>query len=279
MKRFFCIFLTAIALLLCSCEVLTGIPEETAPHSQIVYGSDSPDTSPTEGHDENVTVKITSYSSWEGFGYKNITGAYAKLLADAISSLTETDEREAELGDESLELDDDNLPIDDGTLWIEIGDACYRYSHGKDLCRVERRLGEGVILSTTEEVQTLISNARNYWPYNYFYCQYSDGKLTLEQRFEIESPVKVTVKDLYVEKSDENESYIVFELLSPEDTTVSGYYLSGTGGCVIYDEGFFKADLTAGETRTLKISYLGTYEPYLLEINTDTYSFCIRIDP
>lgn len=203
------------------------------PSSVVVYSDKVPDNVIYKDDSSNTdSIKIYLYHQYGPDMYvdsKTVTGGTASNIIDLLNQLEETGEIEATISDKEVDLDSfyiQDYPVDGGTMWVEAEETLYRFGAKGGICRVDKPLGEGVVLNYTAESWNAIRNAWYFWPYDYWRGTYENGVLEMTHSYAGESSVSATVKDIRVEKLG---SSIQLELVSDKTQTVKIRWESSSG--------------------------------------------------
>ena len=125
-----------------------------------------------------TTVKFLQYT-WDGWGVSSKTvstcdEAYA--IIDALDKMSETGERVAKISNKTVSEGGGELPVERGTMWLEVGSKIYRIDRdSKKICRVDGHLGRGYVLDAPDSFFTLVYNAWQYYPYDYYTGYYNNS--------------------------------------------------------------------------------------------------------
>ena len=229
-------------------------------------------------------IRLMQYS-WDGYGIstKSIsTCELAYSIIDALEAASETGKTVDFISNEIVDESAGKLPITPGTQWIEVGDKLYRIDpQFKTLCRMESHLGNGVELTMSEELQTLLRNAWYYHPFDYYSGTYQrkTNKLELHHRYTALSAVQVSIQTVCVEKSYDPNNTITLQLKSPVDQTVRV-----TLDCYQSDDNLASGDwkeitLKANQTETVELTFSGWEYNYWIDLKVDNTLISLKIEP
>ena len=201
--------------------------------SVVTYSDKVPDNIVYEDDSSNTdSIKIYLYHQYGPDMYvdsKTVTGGTASNIISLLNQLEETGEIEETISDEEVDLDSfyiQDYPVDGGTMWVEAEGTLYRFGASGGVSRVEKPLGEGVVLKYIAECWEEIHHAWYFWPYDYWGGTYENGVLKMSHSYAGESSVSATVKDIYVEKRGGS---IQLELVSDKTQIVKVHWDSYSG--------------------------------------------------
>lgn len=150
---------------------------------------------------------------------ENCDEAYA--LIDLLNNAKTTGEKVEKISDDVIDKrGSEDYPVNFGTTWLEIGERIYRISHDDtQIWLVDTHLGGGVELEMSDDIKKAVSAAWNYNPYFRYEGTYhvSDESIELEVVQEKESPIRISIKSLEIQKFLTADSIIAIELVSSED--------------------------------------------------------------
>ena len=178
--------------------------------------------------DPNAKITFLQYA-WDGWGisvkYLGESEVTDRIIT-ALDTMKETGETVKKISNDVISIGSvsKSLPVERGTMWMEIGDNIYRLTPDlSQLCLVETHFGKGKVLSITDEFKTDVNSAWNYAPYDYFIGEYHQGDETVELMnvFQAASTVKLSIKDIKVEREYDPQNTITVELLSTIDQEVT----------------------------------------------------------
>lgn len=240
---------------------------------KVVYSDEIPDNKiySAEGP-EAITLYLYYQYGFEMFiDSKKITGEAAGVIIDHIQNLQETGEQEWQISAEEVDLenlDGMTLPVDSGTMWIKTEDALYRIAADDSrICRVEKPLGEGVILEYPAEFKREVTDMCYFWPKDCWRGVYENEVLTMTHLYAGASNVDVTVKSFHMSPLSKS---IKLKLVSDIDQTVKIIWETSSGD--VYGMSDSRdVILKAGWARTIELPFkeVGWRAPYTysLEIN------------
>ena len=239
--------------------------------------------------DEDAAITVYTLHAFRlDVGSKTVKGNAAAEIAGALAGADETGKTLPALADEEPEegawnidymyfADSLNYDVKElgWTVWVETDGKLYRWDlNGVSL--VERPLGEGRELALGGEVKQMISDARNYWPYDTYRVDYdvSTGAMTNTRVYEAESSVAVTVRSVRIKEGTEESYYkagiLTFTVTSETAGILTFTVTSETAGeieCLLVcnqsednlgSEKSVSIELAAGETREVEMEF----EPY-----------------
>ena len=205
-----------------------------------------------------------------------VTGMYASVLLEELSSLEPTDQKD------TFDV------IKGGMTWVDDGNGnLYRISpNGKSVAKVSDFYGEGTLLKGGDGILQLAGKLRSSPGTNTYEAEYSDGKLNVSQTYKTTADVKMKITDLHFEaktKVDEDGStvpthhIIDVELVSTVDKTVTVEVdASVSGGCIIIkrDGDSKEVKLKAGKPKTVSLSFGADSdgESYYVSVTTEDNS-------
>lgn len=227
--------------------------------------------------DEDAAITVyTLHAFWLDVGSKTVKGDAAAEIAGALAGADETGKTLPALADEEPEegawnidymyfADSLNYDVKElgWTVWAETDGKLYRWDlNGVSL--VERPLGEGRELTLGGEVKQMISDARNYWPYDTYRVDYdvSTGAMTDTRVYESESGAAVTVRSVRIKEGTE-ESYckagiLTFTVASETAGEIECLLVCNQSEDNLGSEKSVSIELAAGETREVEMKF----EPY-----------------
>ena len=248
--------------------------------------STAEDTKDEEAVDREEASITFLFYTWDGWGIstkivENCTVAYD--IIDALKNIKETGEIIPKISDDVLKAGHGQYPIERGTMWIECEGKIYRLDRDSlQLCLVETHFGEGKVLEFPPELKSNINAAWNYAPYDYYIGTYESGNKTVEltRMFEASSSVKMTVKEIHVEKNDEPQNSITFELVSSKDQEIDINLECQQSDDNRAKGDFKKVELKKDEPQTVKLTFGGWPNfRYWIYITVDNTKACIEINP
>ena len=130
-------------------------------------------------------------------------------------------------------------------------------------------------------MKTDVYNAYHYYPYDYYLGEYHQGDETvaLEHVFEADSTVKLSIKDIKVEKTYNSKNTITIALISSIDQELTVCYESRQSDDVLWSFGSETVVLKKDVPATLEISFSGTDTFYRLYLTADNTEVDIAINP
>lgn len=167
-------------------------------------------------------------------------------IIDALKDMKETGETVPKISDEVLELGGGQYSAERGTMWIECENKIYRLTPDlSQICLVDTHFGEGKVLEMPESFKSDVNNAWHYAPYDYYKGTYNSGDKTvsLENIFKSGSLIKLSVKEIKVEKDIDPHNTITLELTSKYDVEVK----------VMLDCQQSADNLALGDTKTVQL--------------------------
>ena len=231
------------------------------------------------------SIRFLQYR-WDGYGISTKTISTCELaysIIDALETASETNQTVNAISDDIVDEYAGELPITPGTKWIEVGDKLYRIDpEMKTLCRMERHLGNGVVLSMSEELRDMLADAWYYHPFNYYSGTYHNetNELELNHLYTSPSTVQVSIEKIKVEKSyHELDNKITITLKSNIDQTIPI-----TLDCYASDDNLAQGDwkeitLTAGKSQTIELTFGGFVFDYWIELKADNTFISLKIEP
>ena len=154
-------------------------------------------------------------------------------------------------------------PVEFNTVWIVSSVGLYRMPPDRSqICSVETHFGEGTVLEMTDELKNAIEGAWNYSPYYIYRGTYTAGDETvkLEVTNEGDSPIRMYIKEIQIQKELPCENRIVVEVVSSEDCDAAVALKSQQG----YDN-------IGGSTH--KYVHLKKDVPQLVELEYEGFSY------
>ena len=171
----------------------------------------------------NSEIKLKQYA-WDGHGYSTKTipeGKLTKAIIDELAKMPETGVLVEGISDKTLDEYFDSYEeaslLDAGTMWLEVASQIYRLSPAlSEGCHVADHLGEGYVISLTDEFRSLVSDAWQYYPYNYYTGEYisATGYLTLKRAFVADSTVEFGIKNIQIQEGRDATNKITLGLTS-----------------------------------------------------------------
>jgi hypothetical protein len=178
--------------------------------------------------DPDAKITFLQYT-WDGWGisvkYLGESEVTDRIIT-ALDTMKETGETVKKISNDVISIGSvsKSLPVERGTMWMEIGDNIYRLTPDlSQLYLVETHFGKGKVLAITDEFKTDVNSAWNYAPYDYFIGEYHQGDETVELTnvFQAASTVKLSIKDIKVEREYDPQNTITVELISTIDQEVT----------------------------------------------------------
>ena len=250
-----------------------------------------PDSIPDPGYEEGVN--LIRYN-WDGIGIKQ-KGIYTcdlgYAIIDCLSKLQETGDIIPVISEDakiefsgSQPIVSGRLPIERGTVWIDCGSVgLFRLNpEMTEICIVETHFGEGKVLQMTDTLESLLSQAWYYHPYDYWYGNYENNTVTLQQVYKAVSAVEhIKIEDMYIiDEIDSKNNKIVLNIQANESKKVMvclKSYHSDDNIAGIY---FKEIDLISGEEITLEFTFPGFYNyTYWVSIMIDNTQINMAINP
>lgn len=201
MRKFTLLLIAVLVLLpLCACEKIPPLEK-----------------------DELIDILIYSQDCsgplFRSRGIKNCDEAYA--LIDLLNNAKTTGEKVEKISDDVIDKrGNKDYPVNFGTTWLEIGERIYRISHDDtQIWLVDTHLGGGVELEMSDDIKKAVYAAWNYSPYFRYEGTYhvGDESIELEVVEEKESPIRISIKSLEIQKFLTADSIIALTLVSSED--------------------------------------------------------------
>ena len=239
----------------------------------------------TEHSGYETTVKFMQYT-WDGWGVSTKTVStcdIAYAIIDELEKMTETGEKIAKISNQVVEPGAAQLPVERGTMWLEVGSKIYRIDgDSKKICRVDTHLGRGYLLDAPDSFFTLVNNAWQYHPYDYYTGSYNNDtdEIVLNNVYSAESTVGVNIKKVEIVNEHHPTNKITLELQSTTDQTTH-VDLRCQRSDDDLDAGDYKnITLKAGETETVELSFGGWKDSdFWIYIIVDNTKICLRIEP
>ena len=209
-------------------EVIAKWENPNKPYSGTVYFAFSTVRNiPDELKTENTSVLRLLRYTWDGWGIsvKDITpGDVADAIIKALDTAKETGKTEQKISDDVIEVGGGDYPAERGTMWIEVDNKIYRLTPDlSQISLVETHFGKGQLLEMTDALKTDINNAWYYAPYDCYKGTYNSGDKTVELRnvFSSDSTVKMSIKNITVERNYDPKNKVTVELISTIDQEIS----------------------------------------------------------
>lgn len=245
-------------------------------------GKDNTDDIEDSGYE--TTVKMLQFA-WSGYGISTKTISTCDLaysIIDALAAMPETGKTAEKISDDILDEDMNQPPVDPGTMWIEVGSKIYRLDPDlTEFCRVESHLGAGYVLDMNDEFRKMLSDAWQYYPYDFYTGSYknSTGEIELYHVFEAESSVHVHIKELSVESKFNSVNSIKLELLSGTDQTVEISLHSAQSDDNLAAGDYREISLTKNKPEAVELSFGGWEYTYWITLTVDNTRVNLRIEP
>lgn len=229
MRKKLALLLAVCLLLICASGCLSNNATEpsTTPSTTSTTAPATPNSN-QDYKDPNAKITFLQYA-WDGWGisvkYLGESEVTDRIIT-ALDTMKETGETVKKISNDVISIGSvsKSLPVERGTMWMEIGDNIYRLTPDlSQLCLVETHFGKGKVLAITDEFKTDVNSAWNYAPYDYFIGAYHQGDETVELMnvFQAASTVKLSIKDIKVEREYHPQNTITVELLSTIDQEVT----------------------------------------------------------
>ncbi len=210
----------------------------------------------------HTTVRILEYT-WDGWGIseKVISACDAAYwLIDALEGMQETGEHAEKISDAPFDVDHEDFSVARGTMWLEVGSTVWRLDPDwTQLCRVERHLGEGVVLHMSEEFKRNLRDAWYYYPYDSYTGTYriGSGELTLEHVYEAYTSVSVQIKEIVIQNEHHPINTVTLELLSRMDQRVAVDLRCQRSEDDLADGAYEEVELHGGAPLTVTLDFGG----------------------
>ena len=254
---------------------VTAAHDDTREHTE-AKEEETEDEAAASKNVKNSDIKIIQYA-WSGVGVSTKTisaGNLTNAIINELKKMTDTGETVPEISDKTIDEFSDELPVERGTKWIEVGSEIYRISSGgTQICRVNTHLGEGYVLNITEDFKTLLWNAWNYYPYNYYKGSYEvvTGNLTFSKVFDAKSTIQIDIKNIEIESGENPENKITLELVSTKNQTAE-IWLDWVSDDTYYQGDIKMVRLDAWEEKEIELTFGGwdnsSFKIYFMADNT-----------
>ncbi|MBR5947215.1 MAG: hypothetical protein IKZ82_01025 [Clostridia bacterium] len=249
-------------------------------NSDVKTDTDSPYE---EGEDTSINLILVSWDGWGTLNKLIPTCELSSAIMHGLENANETGETVEKLTDEAFDPQSDEIHAELGTVWLETPSDIYRIDpNWNGICRVDGHYGSGKLLDAPEKLMDLISDSWSYYPYDY-YCgvfKNRSGAFTLEHKFESESSVRIDVKRIELEDSNEPSNRIVLELISTKDETVEVRLISRQSMDNLAGMDTKSVDLKAGESTDVELRFGGWRNfTYWVEITAGNTKLNLEIDP
>ncbi len=163
------------------------------------------------------------YGGW-GLSTKTVSACdIAYSIIDELAKMKETGKTVPKISNKPLEEAVDGNLVKCGILWLEVGSKMYRIDpNTNEICRVDEHLGKGYVLDASREFITLVYNAWQYHPYDFYTGSYNIATDTLETKnvYEACSTVDVKIQKIEFGEGFDATNEITLELVSDIDQTL-----------------------------------------------------------